>query len=171
MPDAPSRRFSSRSVRRGARARRAPRRFWLALAVPLLFGACDLLLGLETPQPGFDAAVSDAPVVADARPGTIDAAPDIADAAEPADAVSAPDATPPAPDAAQPPDASPPDAQLPPDAVPPDAFCESGVTRCSGNTIVDDCTGQQVQTCVRGCCEGPPAYCLSRFEDTCGAIP
>ena len=154
MPDVPRLRFSSRSVRRGARAPRAPRRFWLALAVPLLFGACDLLLGLETPQPAVDAGIADARVVADATPETIDAVPDTVDAAEPADgAVSVPDATPPPPDATVPPDAAPPppDATLPPDAVPPDAFCETGITRCSGNRIVDDCTGDTLQTCIRGC--------------------
>jgi hypothetical protein len=143
-------------------------------------GGCDFILGLDSPRAAADAMSADAPAIdaaaeADAA-SEIDAPVDDIDATAAPDATSMADATvdaappdatvdarPPPPDAGV--DASPPDAQPPPDA------CFGGNV-CSGNAIIDECTGAIVQNCSRGCCDnGTGPFCLPPREIDCGIIP
>jgi hypothetical protein len=117
------------------------RRFVLLLvALPFLVGACDVLLGIETPRATVDAAAIDASA-------TPDAASDGADAAVVFDApVSMPDAAPPA-------DASTPDG------------CVPGQLECSNGGVYDTCTGD-VTICTHGCCNRGEGivHCLNPGE-------
>jgi hypothetical protein len=124
------------------------RSVWLLVALLLLVGACDILLGLETPQAAIDAAAIDAPSTvdapaADAVSAAPDAASDIVDAADVVDAVPPP----------------------PPDASGPDA-CVPGQLVCFNGGIRDTCTGE-TSICPDGrCCNRGEGivHCLNPGE-------
>jgi hypothetical protein len=127
------------------------RRFVLLVALPFLVGACDVLLGIETPRATVDAAAIDASATVDASTDAIGATPDAA--SDGADAAVVIDAPVPVPDAAPPPDASTPDA------------CVPGQYECSNGGVYDTCTGA-VTICTHGCCNRGEGivHCLNPGE-------